>query len=120
MLPNWQMGSALWTRLQQEQIEVIAPATVDSVSETATHRCVAIKTAQGMTTLSARLVIAADGAQSVVRDAVGISHRHWDYGQTAIIANALTQKFHDHTAYERFTPQGAIAVLPLTEARVGL
>jgi len=120
VMPNWQMGAALWTRLQQEQIEVIAPATVNAVSEQTSYRSVSITTPQGDATLSARLVIAADGAQSVVREAAGIAHRHWDYGQAAIIANALTQKFHDHVAYERFTPQGAMAVLPLTDARVGL
>ncbi|HEX2583520.1 MAG TPA: FAD-dependent monooxygenase, partial [Steroidobacteraceae bacterium] len=93
---------------------------VNAVSDAASHRSVSVTTPQGDATLSAKLVIAADGAQSVVRDAAGISHHHWDYGQTAIITNALTQKFHDHIAYERFTPQGAMAVLPLTDARVGL
>jgi 2-octaprenyl-6-methoxyphenol hydroxylase len=70
--------------------------------------------------LRARLVIAADGAQSVVRDAAGIASTQWDYGQTAIISNALTQRFHEHVAYERFTPHGPLAVLPLADARVGL
>jgi len=120
VIPNWQMGSALWSRLQQEQIEVVAPAMVNAVSNETSHRAVSVTTPTGEVTLSAKLVIAADGAQSAVREAAGIAHRHWDYGQTAIIANALTQKFHDHVAYERFTPQGAMAVLPLTDARVGL
>ena len=120
VIPNWQMGVALWKRLQDEQIEVIAPATVTAVDDFPSHRAVSINTPAGTATMTARLIVAADGARSTVREAVGIGQREWDYGQTAIIANALTQKFHEHVAYERFTPQGAMAVLPLTDARVGL
>jgi 2-octaprenyl-6-methoxyphenol hydroxylase len=69
---------------------------------------------------SARLVIAADGARSVVREAVGVSAFTKDYRQTAVIANIACQKFHNHVAYERFTTEGPIAILPLTDARVGL
>ncbi|HVY23561.1 MAG TPA: 2-octaprenyl-6-methoxyphenyl hydroxylase [Steroidobacteraceae bacterium] len=120
VVPNWHMGKALWTRLQQEGINVIAPATVKSVDDNVTHRMIGIETPDGLHSLSARLVVAADGAHSVVREAVGIQHHHRDYGQVAVIANALTQKFHDHVAYERFTPKGPVAVLPLADARVGV
>ena len=120
VIPNHYMGSALWKRLHEEQIEVIAPATVKQVSASGAARVVDIDTPQRSRTLTTRLLIAADGAQSTVREAVGIRHQSDDYGQTAIIANALTQKFHDNVAYERFTPNGAIAILPLTDARVGL
>jgi len=121
VVANHHMGAALWQRLQQEQIEVIAPARVTHVNIAETARSIVLDTgAGGERTLITRLVIAADGAHSVVRDAVGIGHRHADYGQVAVIANALSEKFHDHVAYERFTPHGPIAVLPLSDARVGL
>jgi 2-octaprenyl-6-methoxyphenol hydroxylase len=70
--------------------------------------------------VSARLVIAADGARSAVREAAGIGVSTQNYNQTAIIANLATQKFHNHVAYERFTPDGPLAMLPLNDARVGL
>jgi 2-octaprenyl-6-methoxyphenol hydroxylase len=70
--------------------------------------------------LDARLVVAADGARSLVREQAGIGAEHWEYGQTAIIATLATQRFHDHVAYERFTPDGPIAVLPLADGRCGL
>ncbi len=123
VVPNWQMGTALWQRLQAEQIEVIAPAKViqvNAIVHSQAHRSIQVETSTRTHSLNARLIVAADGAHSVVRDAVGIGHRHVDYGQVAVIANALTQKFHNHVAYERFTPRGPVAVLPLTDARVGL
>jgi 2-octaprenyl-6-methoxyphenol hydroxylase len=65
----------------------------------------------------ARLVVAADGAQSAVRAALGIEASVSDYGQHAIIAHVDTTRFHDFTAYERFTPAGPIAALPIAEGR---
>ncbi len=65
----------------------------------------------------ARLVVAADGAQSAVRAALGIEAGVSDYGQHAIVAHVDTARFHDYTAYERFTPDGLLAVLPIVEGR---
>jgi 2-octaprenyl-6-methoxyphenol hydroxylase len=65
----------------------------------------------------ARLVVAADGAQSAVRRALGIEATSSDYRQQAVIAHVDTGRFHDFTAYERFTPEGPIAVLPIGEGR---
>jgi 2-octaprenyl-6-methoxyphenol hydroxylase len=70
--------------------------------------------------IAARLVIAADGARSIVREAAGIGASIREYKQTAIIANVASQKFHNHVAYERFTAEGPLAMLPLTDARVGV
>ncbi|MGQ0429578.1 MAG: 2-octaprenyl-6-methoxyphenyl hydroxylase [Gammaproteobacteria bacterium] len=67
--------------------------------------------------VTARLVVAADGAQSAVRQALGIDATASDYGQHAIIAHVDTERFHEYTAYERFTSQGPIAVLPIGEGR---
>lgn len=120
VVPNWQMGAALWRRLQEEQIEVIAPARVVQLKTETEIQRVIIDIGGAQRQLGARLVVAADGAQSLLREAAGIDNSHWDYGQTAIISNALTQRFHEHVAYERFTPRGPLAVLPLTDARVGL
>ena len=70
--------------------------------------------------LRARLVVAADGSRSLVRDQAGVPAEHLDYRQTAIITTMTTQRFHDHVAYERFTPEGPIAVLPLRDGRCGI
>ena len=67
--------------------------------------------------IEARLLVAADGARSAVRAAVGIGAVVSDYAQHAVIAHVDTTRFHDHTAYERFTSEGPIAVLPIGEGR---
>ena len=67
--------------------------------------------------IAARLVVAADGAQSAVRTALGIAASVSEYGQQAVIAHVDTARFHEYTAYERFTPEGPIAVLPIAEGR---
>ena len=63
--------------------------------------------------LRARLIVGADGAQSLVREQLGIGLRRHDYGQTAIVANIATARPHGHTAWQRFLPTGPVALLPL-------
>jgi 2-octaprenyl-6-methoxyphenol hydroxylase len=112
------MGEALWRRLAKERIKIYAPARVTAIKLEGDHQVVTLSTeAQPVV---ARLVIAADGARSAVREAAGIGASTQDYNQTAIIANVACQKLHNNIAYERFTPEGPLAVLPLTDARVGL
>jgi 2-octaprenyl-6-methoxyphenol hydroxylase len=71
-------------------------------------------------TVRAKLVVAADGARSRLRELAGIGAEHIEYQQAAVISTAATQRFHDYTAYERFTPDGPIAVLPLQDGRCGI
>jgi 2-octaprenyl-6-methoxyphenol hydroxylase len=67
--------------------------------------------------LTARLVVAADGTGSVVRERLGIPVSESDYGQTAVITNITPQLPHNHVAYERFTDTGPLAFLPMSEQR---
>jgi 2-octaprenyl-6-methoxyphenol hydroxylase len=69
--------------------------------------------------LRCRLLVAADGANSAVRDMLGISVQRTDYGQTAVIGNLLTEKPIANRAFERFTEHGPLALLPLSEGRSG-
>ena len=62
-------------------------------------------------------MVAADGAQSAVRAALGIGATVSEYGQQAVIAHVDTARFHDYTAFERFMPDGPVAVLPIGEGR---
>jgi 2-octaprenyl-6-methoxyphenol hydroxylase len=70
--------------------------------------------------VSARLIVAADGAHSSVRAAAGIEAEVEDYDQIAIVANVAADHPHDGTAYERFTPSGPLAVLPLHDGSYGV
>jgi len=64
-----------------------------------------------------RLVVAADGARSQIRDRAGIRTQGWPYWQSCIVATVEPEQAHNHTAYERFWPSGPFAILPLPENR---
>jgi 2-octaprenyl-6-methoxyphenol hydroxylase len=68
-------------------------------------------------TISSKLVVGADGAGSRVRNLAGLSASIKDYNQTAIVANITTSSNAEYTAYERFTPDGPLALLPLGNSR---
>ena len=68
----------------------------------------------------ARLLIGADGASSAVRELLGIDASVREYGQTAIVANLTPRTLRDGYAWERFTPDGPLAMLPLTGGRCAL
>ena len=70
--------------------------------------------------ISAQLVIGADGADSTMRKLLGIGVTQHDYHQSAIVTQLASTHPHQHTAYERFTDSGAIALLPIAAGRLGL
>jgi 2-octaprenyl-6-methoxyphenol hydroxylase len=67
--------------------------------------------------LTSRLLIAADGHQSPLRQAAGIAYRGWPYWQSCIGFTVKTEFDHDNIAYERFWPSGPFAILPLPDRR---
>ncbi len=71
-------------------------------------------------TLTTRLLVAADGGHSRVRDQLGIKTSEHFYHQHAIVANVQTAKPHDNVAFERFTTAGPVALLPMRDNRSAL
>ena len=69
------------------------------------------------TVLAARLIVAADGAGSAVRAAAGISAEEHPYGQKAVVANLQAARAHDATAFQWFSDEGVVALLPLPDHR---
>lgn len=131
VVPNRALGTALWTRVAATPaIAVYCPAEVTGLTRgddavTLSVSGTAGATAGGATaglpaTLTAELVVAADGVQSAVRREFGIAAESRDYGQTAVITAVLPQRFHEHVAYERFTSSGPLALLPLADGRCTL
>jgi 2-octaprenyl-6-methoxyphenol hydroxylase len=122
VVPNRALGAALWSQLDgAEAVKIFCPAVVAGV--TAGMSCVELRleAANGAgTTIQAKLVVAADGAQSAVRNAFGVEAAVRDYEQTAVITTVLPQRFHDYVAYERFTENGPLALLPLADGRCTL
>lgn len=70
--------------------------------------------------LSARLVVAADGAGSATRALAGIEVESSLYGQRAVVAHVRTEQPHRDTAWQRFLPTGPVAFLPLADGRVSV
>jgi 2-octaprenyl-6-methoxyphenol hydroxylase len=119
VVPNRELGRALWPRLAASaDIRVCCPATVSQITEGG--QAVRLEIAGAGTAIAAKLVVAADGANSAVRRAFGIDAQTRDYEQTAVITTVLPQRFHEHVAYERFTPSGPLALLPLDGGRCTL
>lgn len=83
-------------------------------------RRVRIATAEGERTLSARLVVAADGTRSGVRDALGIGADEHDYEQTLFVARVRAGCLPDGVAYERFGDDGPTALLPRGDRHYGV
>jgi 2-octaprenyl-6-methoxyphenol hydroxylase len=63
--------------------------------------------------ISTRLLVAADGARSTIREAAGIATHGWTYGQSAIVINVEHERDHEGRAEEHFLPAGPFAILPL-------
>ena len=122
VVPNRAIGRSLWAALESfDNIRMFCPARLESLLDEGESVQVGLTDEDGNTIeLHGRLVAAADGAHSVVRRILGIDATVWDYGQTAIISNVTTEKPHRNVAYERFTANGPMAVLPMTEGRSAL
>jgi 2-octaprenyl-6-methoxyphenol hydroxylase len=121
VVTNRTMGAALWRRLAERNVSVIAPARVQSMRLAGDRQRITYDAGpEGLACLEARLAVAADGARSTLRESAGIGAQTWDYEQVALVTNVFSQRFHDHVAYERFTPEGPLALLPMSEGRLGL
>jgi 2-octaprenyl-6-methoxyphenol hydroxylase len=68
-------------------------------------------------TISARLLVAADGARSRLRERAGIATSGWSYGQSAIVTTVAHERSHEGRAEEHFLPAGPFAILPLRGGR---
>ncbi|MBE2895797.1 2-octaprenyl-6-methoxyphenyl hydroxylase [Pasteurellaceae bacterium HPA106] len=108
------MGKVLMAFIaQQPHIDYLAPASVAQIDYLSDHVRVSLTTGE---TLHATLLVAADGTQSHTARAAGIGlETLTDYGQSAVIANVKTERPHQHTAFERFTAHGPVALLPMTD-----
>lgn len=68
-------------------------------------------------TISARLLVGADGARSKIREQAGIATHGWNYDQSAIVTTVVHEREHNGRAEEHFFPAGPFAILPLTGKR---
>lgn len=101
-------------------VELICPGRLKALELTEQGAHLLIDSGGTERALNARLVVGADGGKSMVRTLAGIGARRRDYGQCAVIANISPSQHHRYIAYERFTENGPLALLPMSEGRCSL
>lgn len=88
-------------------------STKDSATKDSANEESAVLSLSNGQSIISKIIVAADGARSSLRDAANINIREWDYGHSAIVTTITTEKPHEYTAWQRFTTDGPIAFLPL-------
>ena len=116
---NRVLGAVLQDALDAlEGVDVICPARISGIELAPEGATAVVDLANGpRQSLACDLLVAADGANSAVREMMGITAQKSSYGQHAVIGNLLPEKDIDNVAYERFTEQGPLAVLPVADGR---
>jgi 2-octaprenyl-6-methoxyphenol hydroxylase len=110
MLPNRALVTALRKKADQLGISLLHGETVAGFSTADPASIVQLGSGQ---TIKARLLIAADGARSALRDLAGIKTVHWSYDQMGIVTTVAHERPHQGRAEEHFLPGGPFATLPL-------
>ena len=121
VIENRALGGVLYQCLQQNsRLGLHCPARLLSIDQQDDAVVAIVDDSQTQQAISARLMVAADGVISQVRDMLHIGSSVQNYGQSAVIANVTPGIKHKNTAYERFTDAGPIALLPMTQNRCSL
>lgn len=98
---------------QCSNVTYICPAEVINTQSQQDMVLIDIKVSGEMRTIRGKLVVAADGSRSRLRQAAGIKTHGWKYWQSCIVAFVKPEKPHNNTAYEKFRSSGPFAILPL-------
>ena len=108
---------ALWQALESAGVQRVCPARVLAFDARDDRIQLELEDGQSLT---AALLVAADGAASPLRQLAGIATRGRDYGQRGVVAHLHTERPHAHTAWQRFLTTGPLALLPLADGRSSL
>jgi len=113
IIENRVILAALLERMAQfDNIDLLCPAQVSALERD--ENAATLTLADGRT-VTAALIVGADGANSWVREQAGITTTGWPYEQTAVVATIRTERHHHGVAYQRFMPEGPLAFLPMPE-----
>ena len=117
---NRVLGQALWNKLRESDgVDIFCPASVDAVTVESGQVRIRVDGGGGKT-LRARLLAVAEGARSPLRRKFGIQAEHRNYPQTALAGLAEVRRvIRPDTAWERFTADGPLALLPAGGRRYG-
>jgi 2-octaprenyl-6-methoxyphenol hydroxylase len=113
MIENARLVAALSAKAVSVGVALIATSVADFTAETSRMN-VELRNGEEMRT---KLLVAADGARSQLRERAGIATSGWSYGQSAIVTTVAHERSHEGRAEEHFLPSGPFAVLPLRHNR---
>jgi 2-octaprenyl-6-methoxyphenol hydroxylase len=114
-------GAAVRERIPMlDKLDFFCPAAVTGVCVNDDAAIVEFSGDDGNDSIEAALLVGADGANSYIREALGIEAERHDYRQTAVICNITPEQDHRGRAFECFTPTGPFAVMPHVNGRCGL
>jgi 2-octaprenyl-6-methoxyphenol hydroxylase len=116
MIQNGDILAALVDKAKQAGVTLLPTAVADFDTDA---NGVAVRLASGAV-VRARLLVAADGARSRIRERAGIQSVGWSYGQSAIATTVAHERPHNGRAEEHFLPAGPFAILPMTGNRSSL
>jgi 2-octaprenyl-6-methoxyphenol hydroxylase len=121
VVPGRQLGATLGRRLAQcTHVKRFAPAKLLALESGESAWRVHIATADGDCEIDARLVVGADGSDSNVRAQLGIGVQEHDYAQSLFVSTITCERDMPGCAFERFSDEGPVALLPLPDRRHGL
>jgi len=109
---------ATWKKLQQlDSCDVFTSSQLDNFN--VDDDGVDIGLSNG-SNIRAALLVGADGSNSKIRQLSGISDYGWEYQQKALVATVRPEKSHQNTAWQRFLPEGPLALLPLRDGLISI
>ncbi|MGB7816403.1 MAG: FAD-dependent monooxygenase [Methylotenera sp.] len=117
IIENQNLMHALWQQIHVLGVTVITDAECKVLENTNQHIQLSL---DGDTKVSAKLLVAADGVNSWVRQQAGITLKQKYFHQTAIVANFLAEKNHQKIARQWFAPHETLALLPLPDQYVSM
>lgn len=120
-LPARELGNALEKRLAEcTRVQRLMPAKLEALEPCDNGWLATVRDGERTRDIVARLVVGADGSDSFVRTQVGIHADEHDYAQSLVVCTVAPARDTQGCAFERFSDEGPVALLPLPNRRCGL